>query len=131
MMVIDASVALEMILGLPAGLQVSQRIAERRPSLHAPHLIDLEVAQVLRRYVRNNEVSAERAKAAITDWLALPVTRYNHDRFLTRIWQLRDNVSAYDAAYVVLAEALGASLLTCDARLARTPGHHATIEFIE
>lgn len=102
----------------------------RQQSLHAPELLDLEVAQVLRRLVREGTLSVPRAEAAIEDLLDLRITRYPHSVLLPRIWQLRHNLSAYDAAYVVLAEKLGATLLTRDAKLASAAGHNATIAVV-
>lgn len=87
--------------------------------MHAPHLIDLEVAQVLRRYVRSSVVSAERGAEALGDLVDFPLTRYAHYILLNRIWQMRDGLTAYDAAYLALAEALDAPLVTRDRALAR------------
>ena len=108
------------------------RIASFRAeeSLHAPHLIDLEVAQVLRRYVSRGEMYPDRARMALDLFARFPITRYSHEPLLPRIWELRSNLTAYDAAYVALAEGLGATMLTCDERLARAPGNRATIEVI-
>ena len=128
MIVLDASAALDWLLQTSAGQRIEQRIYSRNESLHAPHLLDLEVGQVLRRLVREGAVSRQRADQAIEDLLDLRITRYPHFVLLPRIWQLRHNLSAYDAAYVVLAEKLGARLVTRDARLASASGHTATIE---
>ena len=128
MIVLDASAVVDWLLQTPTGKRIEKRIFSRTESLHAPHLLDLEVGQVLRRLVRETTVSAERADEAIRDLLDLRVTRYPHFVLLPRIWQLRHNLSAYDAAYVVLAEQLGATLLTRDARLASASGHAAQIE---
>ncbi len=98
-------------------------------TLHAPHLIDLEVAQVLRRYVRSSIISAERGAEALTDLADFPLTRYPHLVLLSRIWQLRGGVTAYDAAYLALAEVLDARLVTRDRALARA-GSHARVEVI-
>jgi predicted nucleic acid-binding protein len=116
--VLDASAAIDWLLQTAAGRDIQERIYSRAESLHAPHLLDLEVAQVLRRLVREGGVSVPRADQAIRDLLDLRVTRYPHVVFLTRIWRLRDNFSAYDAAYLALTEKLGATLITRDARLA-------------
>jgi predicted nucleic acid-binding protein len=91
-------------------------------TLHAPHLIDLEIAQVLRRYVRSAILSAERGAEALSDLVDFPLTRYPHFVLLTRIWQMRHGLTAYDAAYFALAEALEAPLVTRDRALARTGG---------
>lgn len=130
MIVLDASAAIDWMLQTPAGQRVDKRIFSQNESLHSPHLVDLEVAQVLRRLVREQAVSLYRADEAIRDLLDLRITRYPHSVLLPRIWQLRGNFSAYDAAYVVLAETLGATLLTRDTRLASAAGHHATVELI-
>ena len=128
MIVPDASVLLEIVLRTPVGVRLEDRVLASDESLHAPHLIDLEVAQVLRRFARTEALSETRASEALRDLADLPVHRYPHDLFLTRIWALRHNVTAYDAAYIALAEALGAVLLTRDRRLAAAPGHAAEIE---
>jgi predicted nucleic acid-binding protein len=126
--VLDASAAIDWLLQTAAGQRIERRIYSRNESLHAPHLLDLEVGQVLRRLVREGKVSTNRADQAIEDLLDLRITRYPHFVLLPRIWRLRHNLSAYDAAYVVLAENLGARLLTRDARLASASGHTASIE---
>jgi predicted nucleic acid-binding protein len=128
--VLDASAAVDWLVQSLAGRQVESRIYSHRESLHAPELLDLEVAQVLRRLVREGAVSATRAEAAIQDLLDLRITRYPHSVLLPRIWQLRQNLSAYDAAYVALAEKLNATLLTRDTRLATAARHGATIEVV-
>jgi predicted nucleic acid-binding protein len=116
--VLDASAAIDWLLQTTVGQQIESRIYERSESLHAPHLLDLEVAQILRHLVREAEVSAPRADQAIQDLLDLRVTRYPHFVFLPHIWRLRHNLSAYDAAYIALADKLGATLITRDSRLA-------------
>jgi predicted nucleic acid-binding protein len=126
--VLDASAAVEWLLQTSAGLQIEQRILARGESLHAPHLMDIEVAHVLRRMVRESLVPELRADEAIQDLVALRVTRYPHSLLLPGIWRYRHNLSAYDAAYVVLAEELSAPLITHDARLAASPAHFARIE---
>jgi predicted nucleic acid-binding protein len=128
--VLDASAAVDWLVQTAAAPRIESRIFSRNQSLHAPELLDLEVAQVLRRLAREGALSASRAEQAIQDLLDLRITRYPHFVLLPRIWQLRHNLSAYDAAYVVLAEKLGATLLTRDARLASAAGHAATIEVV-
>jgi predicted nucleic acid-binding protein len=128
MIVLDASAAVEWLLQTPAGQRIENRIYSRNETLHAPHLLDLEVTQVLRRLVQQGVVRERRADEAIRDLLDLRVNRYAHFVLLPRIWQLRHNFSAYDAAYIVLAEKLGGTLVTRDRRLASPTGHAATIE---
>ena len=130
MIVLDASAALELLLATPRGRRVARRIASPEETLHAPHLIDLEVAQVLRRYVDRGALGEERARQALGDLLDLDLARYPHEIFLRRIWDLRHNATAYDASYLSLAEALGAPLLTADSRLADVPGTEARVEVI-
>jgi predicted nucleic acid-binding protein len=126
--VLDASAAIDWLLQTAAGQQIETRIYSRGESLHAPHLLDLEVPQVLRRLAREGAVSAPRADQAIQDLLDLRVTRYPHFVFLPRIWRLRDNFSAYDAAYIALTENLGATLITRDARLASACARLVSLE---
>jgi predicted nucleic acid-binding protein len=131
MIVLDASAVLELVLVTDAGQLVRERIAAPSETLHVPHLIDLEVLQVLRRYCASGVLEPERAKMALEDFRDLELERYEHEPMLDRIWQLRENMTAYDAAYVALAEALPAALLTFDARLANAPGHRANVELLE
>jgi len=126
--VLDASAAIEWLLQSPAGLRIDKRISSPSQSLHAPHLLDVEVAQVLRRYVRDKTMTEQRGQEALEDFSDLHLHRYSHDFLLPRVWVLRATLTAYDAVYVALAEILDAPLLTCDTRIASAPGHHATIE---
>jgi predicted nucleic acid-binding protein len=126
--VLDASAAVDWLLQTSAGQSIERRIYSRNETLHAPHLLDLEATQVLRRLSLQRIVSAHRVDEAVRDLLDLRVTRYPHLVLLPRIWQLRHNFSSYDAAYVVLAEKLGATLVTRDARLASVTGHVALVE---
>ena len=128
MIVLDASAAVDWLLQTSEGQSIEKRIYSRNETLYAPHLFDLEVTQVLRRLASQGMVSAHRADEAFRDLLDLRITRYPHLVLLTRIWQLRHNFSAYDAAYIVLAEKLGAALVTRDARLASASGHAASVE---
>ena len=128
MIVLDASAAVDWLLQTPAGQKIEKRIYSPSESFHAPHLLDLEVMQVLRRLAREGTVSARRADEAVDDLLGLRITRYPHFVFLPRVWQLRHNLSAYDAVYVALAEELNAPLITRDSRLAGASGHLASVE---
>ena len=131
MIVVDASALLEFLLQTPLGTRVEARLFRDRDEFHSPHLADVEVTQGLRRLVRAGEVLPDRAAEAIADLADLDLHRHAHLDLLTRAWRLRENVTAYDAMYVSLAEALDASIVTCDAPLARAPGHRAQIEVIE
>lgn len=127
MIVLDASAALEWLLHTPIGLRVEQRISGRE-SVHAPHLLDLELTHILRRLVAQRKLLDDRARAALRNLMDARLLRHPHYHLLPRIWQLRHNVTAYDAAYIALAESLSASLLTRDRKLASAPGHHVQIE---
>jgi predicted nucleic acid-binding protein len=131
LIVIDASAVLELLLRTDKGIKVQGRALVPRESLHAPHLIDIEVTQTLRRLVHLKEISADRGKQALEDHVALNIKRAEHSVFLERVWVLRDSITAYDAIYVVLAEVLDVPLITCDAKLARSHGHRARIELLE
>lgn len=131
MIVVDASAVLEFLLQTPLGTRVEARLFRDGDELHAPHLIDVEVTQGLRRLVRSREVSSDRAADAIADLIDLDLHRHAHLDLLTRAWKLRDNITAYDAAYVALAEALGATVVTCDAPLGKAPGHRASVVVVE
>jgi predicted nucleic acid-binding protein len=128
--VLDASAAIEWLLQTPAGIRIDGRIFSRSEQLYAPHLVDVEVAQVLRRYVRERTLNAQRAHEALEDLNDLPINRYPHDFLMARVWDLRATLTAYDAVYVALAESLGAALLTCDRRIASASGHNAKVEVI-
>ena len=129
MIVVDASVLIELLLQTTAAPAISHRIFASGESLCAPHLLDVEVAQVLRRYVRAKTMTSARAEQAIQYLADLPLRRYPHKALLPRIWQLRNNFTAYDAAYLALAEALDAPLLTRDRALA-SPCSRARVELI-
>lgn len=130
MIVVDASALLEFLLQTPLGTRVEARLLREGDDFHAPHLVDVEVAQALRRLVRSGEVSPDRATEAIADLLDFDLHRHAHLDLLARAWKLRENVTAYDAIYVALAEALDAPIVTCDAPLATAPGSRARIEVV-
>ncbi len=130
MIVIDASAVLDFLLRTPRGIQVERHLLEEPEPLNAPHLIDLETAQVLRRYTMTGKITQTRAHEALMDFIDLPIERYPHEPFLFRIWELRHTLTCYDAAYVVLAECLQATLITSDQRLSAAPVPGLKIEVI-
>ena len=127
MIVVDASTILEVLLRTT---DAADWLLDSGETLHAPHLLDVEIAQVIRRYEARGELSAERGQEVLTDLMAFPVARYPHDGLLQRMWELRHNLTAYDAVYVALAEALDAPLVTRDERLASAPGHNAIVRIV-
>lgn len=130
MIVLDASALIELILVTPVGQVIAARIADPAVGLHTPHLADIEVAQALRRYARDGGIDEATAASALDDFRALDIQRHAHEPLLDRVWELRKNLTAYDAVYVALAEALGGPLLTCDAPLSRVPGLGARVELV-
>ena len=131
MIVLDASALLEFLLQTPLGARVEARLFRDEDEFHSPHLVDVEVTQGLRRLVRTGEVSPDRAAEAIADLADLDLHRHAHVDLLARAWKMRENLSAYDAMYVALAEALDAPVITCDRPLATAPGHRALIEAVD
>lgn len=130
MIVLDASAAIEWLLRSQTGIKIDKRIFSPQVPLHAPHLLDVEVTQVLRRYARDKTITAQRGQEALEDLGDLSLNRYPHDFLIPRVWELRATLTAYDAIYVALAELLDAPLLTCDGRIASAPGHHANVDVI-
>lgn len=130
MIVLDASAVVPLLLDPAATTEELQARLRRESSIHAPHLIDVEVAHALRRRILSGGLSTARARRAVGRLTVLPLVRWPHDRLLGRALALRDRLSAYDATYVGLAEGLGATLLTRDARLARAGGHRARVEVV-
>lgn len=131
MIVADASALLEFLLQTPLGARVEVRLFRDDDELHVPHLVDVELTQALRRLVRTREVSSRRAEDALADLADLDLHRHSHVDVLGRAWALRENVTAYDAMYLALAEAIDATVVTCDRPLARTTGHRVRIDAIE
>ena len=121
MIVLDASACLELLLATPTGNKVAKWIRPPEEDIHVPHLLDLEIAQTLRRYVLNRVLAARRAELALQHLRQMDFERHRHDLLMPRIWALRDNLTAYDAAYTALAEVLKATLLTTDRKLAAAP----------
>ena len=130
MIILDASAAIEWLIRTQTGIKIDKRIFSPQVPLHAPHLLDVEVAQVLRRYVRDKTITAQRGQEALEDLGDLPLNRYPHDFLIPRVWELRATLTAYDAIYVALGELLDAPLLTCDCRIASAPGHRANVDVI-
>lgn len=133
MIVLDASAVIELLLSTPSGQLVAARICDSSQELHVPELLDLEVCQVVRRLVRGGRpkpLSKISGARAIANLASLDIVRHAHLPLIPRIWELKDNLSAYDAAYVALAEGLRCPLLTHDPKLARAPGHRAQVEVI-
>lgn len=131
MIVVDASCLLELLLNSSRAKRILKVLNDHADELAAPSLIDVEVCHVLRRYAMLKVISAQRGKEAVEELTEFPMERFQHAVLLSRIWQLRNNLTAYDAAYVALAEVLECALITCDAKLAATKGHHAAIELID
>lgn len=130
-LIVDASAVLPVVTRDPSRLALEERLFEPGVSLMAPCLIDLEVVQVLRRKAATGRLTARQAEFAIQALaVVLPIERVAHTPLLDRVWELRANLTAYDAAYVALAELYDAPMLTRDAKLARAPGHHARVELI-
>ena len=128
MIVLDASAVLEALLHTSAAEAVRARLFRSGRSLHVPHLIDVEIAHALRRYARIGLIDSERGRTALGDLTDLPLRRYPHAFLLPRVWDLRHNMTAYDALYVALAEVLSATLLTRDGRLAASAARYADVE---
>jgi predicted nucleic acid-binding protein len=129
LLVLDASAALAAFLGTGVNSAfIRVRIEAPGESLHAPHLLDVEMLHALRGLVLRGDVSRARSEEVREDFASLRWSRYSHVAFLDRIWELKDNLTAYDAAYVALAETLSAPLITTDARLARASGIRAEVE---
>ena len=132
MIVLDSSAVVEWLLGLPRADAVGARILAA-DSLHAPALMDIEVAQVMRRYTAAGEIAADTGERALNVLRDLDVNRYTHESLLTTIWKLRHNLTAYDAAFVALAGVLDAPLITLDRRIAGATmaGWNITIDVVE
>jgi predicted nucleic acid-binding protein len=130
LIVVDCSALFDALIQTPRSAAIVERIFADEESLFAPHLIDVEITHVLRRYVLKRQLSVADGARALEDLDDIPIRRYPHGILIPRIWELRDNLTAYDAAYVALAEMIDAPLLTRDAALASTSGHRAQIELV-
>ena len=128
MIVIDASSIAEVLLQSPKAARIVGRVFSPGGSVHAPHLIDIEIVSIVRRYFLRGDVSEARGAQMLDIFKALPIERHDHEALIPRIWQLRNNLSAYDATYVALAEGLTAPLVTSDRRLANAAGIRAIVE---
>jgi predicted nucleic acid-binding protein len=130
MIVADASAILELLLQSDVAPVIETRLFASGETIHVPALLDLEVAQVMRRYVLRSELSVARARASLDVLAGLPMERHLHESLINRIWELRENLMVHDGAYVALAEGLRATLVTCDAKLANASGISARVELI-
>ena len=128
MIIADASALVDVLLRMREADTIEARLLGSGLTLHVPHLIDAEVANALRRHAAVGAISAERGRDLLADFVDLPMQRHPHEWLLPRVWELRHNLTAYDAVYVALAEALDAPFVTRDARLAAAPGHSAKVE---
>jgi predicted nucleic acid-binding protein len=130
MRVLDASVLVEYLTGGEHAAASRRHLFAERGWVWAPHLLDAEVGHALRSMVRAEKISARKARAVLGDLLDMRLQRVSHHLLADRAWELRDNLSFYDGLYVALAEALGAPLITLDARLAKAPGVRAEIQLV-
>lgn len=129
MIVLDASAVVAVLVGPGSEAEhIRERIESPGQSLHVPHVLDLEVLHALRRHALRGTLPPGRAAEALEDLSNIAFVRYPHATLTERIWELKENLTAYDAAYVALAEALDAPLVTMDERLARAPGIRAAVE---
>ncbi len=128
--VLDASVVVELVLGTNAGAKLRRRLSSPEMVLHTLEFVDLEVLNALRRYVAGGSIDADRATFAVDRLNEFDLVRHSHRAMLHHIWSWRHNLTAYDAAYVILAEALRVPLLTMDRRLAQAPGLSIGVEVI-
>jgi predicted nucleic acid-binding protein len=137
LIVLDAPAVVAVLLYPgPGAERIRERIEGPGESLHVPHLMDLKVLHALRRQALCRQalrgaLSPGRGAEALEDLASIMFVRYPHTPLMERIWELRENLTAYDAAYVALAEVLDAPLVTMDARLAQARGHHAAIELYQ
>lgn len=131
MLVIDASAVVELLMASPTGSAVGDFVFSSDEPLAAPQLVDIEVLHAIRRFHRTGVLSLDRSEQALEDFGDLPINRYGHEILRAGMWRLRNNVTAYDAAYIALAEILEARIVTCDGKLARSSGHDAGFRLFE
>jgi predicted nucleic acid-binding protein len=129
--VLDASAAVELLLSSPLGERVGAKMSDLGGTIHAPHLVDVEVLSAVRRLCAIGDIDVRTGAEVLADLRDLPMERYPHEELLERAWALRLSVTAGDAMYVALAEGLGAVLVTCDGHLARAHGHRVQVELVE
>ncbi len=130
MIVVDASAVLELLLQSPKAARIEGIALGSDRRMHAPHLLDVEVAQGLRRLLLARALTNQRAEQALEDFWNLAIERHAHQDLVSRAWRLKESLTAYDGVYIALAEALGVELLTCDAKLAKAHGHKARISLV-
>jgi predicted nucleic acid-binding protein len=126
-LVVDTSAVVDALASRPPDERLLARLGSDG-DLHAPHLLDVELLHALRRLVAAGHLSEDRAADARSDFADLTIARYEHGFLADRIWELRHNLTAYDATFVALSEALDVPLVTCDRHLAASPGHRARVE---
>jgi predicted nucleic acid-binding protein len=132
LIVLDASAVVDLLLAIPPfGDTVAEHVRTAGGDVHAPHLLDVEVAQTFRRFILAGDLAPRRAATAVQRLGDLPITRYPHLPFIQRALTFRRNLTVYDALYLVLAEALGATLVTRDGALAKVRGHRASVTLLE
>lgn len=132
MIVLDASAAADVLLKIePKASRIRERMGKSEGNFHVPHFFEIEVLNTLRRHFLSGDLSEEREAEALEDFSTMHLARHPHTPFIERIWELKENITAYDAAYIALAETLDAPLITTDGRLARAPGHRARVELFD
>jgi predicted nucleic acid-binding protein len=129
-LILDTSVVIDLILHRPPHFTAIAKTLQQAEVLAAPHLLDIEVAQVLRRFVLQDDLTVNRAEQALADYRDLPIHRYPHEPLLLRAFNLLHNLTVYDAVYVVLADALDATLLTRDPTLQGVLGTTVPVQLI-
>lgn len=127
MIVADTSAILAVLSADPPDPKLRQRLGDDG-DLHVPHLLDVELLHALRRLVATGDLTEQRATAVRADFAQLALTRYPHHPLAGRMWELRHNLTTYDATFITLSEVLDVPLVTCDARVASAPDHRAVVE---